>query len=174
MLSVGHDTFVQPGTFPAGTPHPYLTRLMVPKLYRIHTGNGPDDYFMSDLPLRKMVTGPGPRDFYVSASAPPPVPEVGPTSSGGTPIGNLLHPRTMRDDWARVTNTKDDVTMHIHIQAWNVCCANTAWDDATNSTTKRLSLCTSTQWAFMLHPNDPLATKQRWYCHCGAKYKESW
>jgi hypothetical protein len=181
---------------------------MEPKLYRIPTGEGPDNYFMSDTPLHKVTTGPGPRDFYMSASAPPQLPDVGAASSGGHPpftrsetggtsdvklclrgktpkaggnstAGDLIRPRTMFDEWTRVTNKKDEVTTHI--QSSYVCFANTGWDETTQSVTKCLTVLPSSEWVSMLHSEqwtadlwELLLADQRMCGRCGAKYGASW
>jgi len=70
------------------------------KLYKIPIGEGPDDYFMCDTPasytglpqLYMVITGSGPRDSYMSATAPPP-PPAGPASSAGQQVPGA-HPVT--------------------------------------------------------------------------------
>jgi hypothetical protein len=53
-----------------------------------------------------------------------------------------------------------------------VCCAGAAWDPIQNCNAKCLSALPSQDWSTKFA--DPSATKQKWYCHCGARYNASW
>ena len=74
------------------------------------------------------------------------------------------------DEWTEIKNTKGQVVGGIY--SWYVCRARTGWNDKLGCNAECLTVTPSKDWDRKF--GDPLASKQRWYCHCSAKYKAGW
>jgi len=72
------------------------------------------------------------------------------------------------DEW---TECKRDGRLVGGICSWYVCKAKTAYDEDGNHV-QCFSVIPSKDWNRKF--DDPLASKQRWYCHCGAEYNATW
>ena len=74
------------------------------------------------------------------------------------------------DEWTEIKNGKGQVVGGIC--SWYVCRARTGWDEKKNCHAECMSVIPSKDWDRKFE--DPLASKQKWYCHCAAKYNANW
>ena len=74
------------------------------------------------------------------------------------------------DEWTEIKNGKGQVVGGIC--SWYVCRARTGWDDNKQCHAECMSVIPSKDWDRKFE--DPLASKQKWYCHCAAKYNATW
>jgi len=75
------------------------------------------------------------------------------------------------DQWTEIKDQNGRTTGGV--MSWSICQANSGtWDYEKNRTTPCYRITASKDWD--KRHSDPLATKQRWYCSCGTRFKATW
>ena len=90
------------------------------------------------------------------------VPDLAFQTHGEEEQQKFIFASTYSDEWVALPADLNTGVIRSAVRSWYICKSNDC----------RILIC-SNDWG-RYNTNDPMATGQRWYCLCGAKYKTAW